>query len=485
MWRDGDIRGEVLLDFTIYTIGGGWGKEIPDEQHQEPVAVIRGTDIPKVQLGIVEGVPRRWESSSKVTKRQLQPGDLVIEVSGGSAQRGQHTGRVLYISEKTLQRFNIPVIPASFCRLLRLDTTRVDPQFIAYQINLMHLDGSIAKFEVQSTGIANFQFKTFLESIRPAIEDVPTQRAIARILGTLDDKIELNRRMNKTLEAMAQALFKSWFVDFDPVVINALRAGNSIPEKFAKRAAYYREILHRQNSPLPEEERSLLSEDILRLFPTRFVDSVLGPIPEGWEVKAIGEVVKCVGGGTPSTKKPKFWAGGTNPFLTPKDMASLDAPVVLDTERYITDDGVERISSGQLPVGTVLLSSRAPIGYLAINAVPVSVNQGIIAMICEGSVSNYYVYFWVKENLPVIKSKAGGTTFAEISKRNFRSLPMLIPSVASLEKFGSITGSIFTMVVENARSSRTLATLRDTLLPKLISGELRVPDVEKILKDAL
>ena len=168
---------------------------------------------------------------------------------------GQHTGRVLYISEKTLKRFNIPVIPASFCRLLHLDATRVDPQFIAYQINLMHLDGSIAKFEVQSTGIANFQCKTFLESIRPVIEDVPTQRAIARILGTLDDKIELNWRMNETLEAMAQALFKSWFVDFDPVVVNAPRAGNPIPEKFAKRAAYYRETSIDKISRSPWREK--------------------------------------------------------------------------------------------------------------------------------------------------------------------------------------------------------------------------------------
>lgn len=169
---------------------------------------------------------------------------------------------------------------------------------------------------------------------------LPEQRAIAHILGTLDDKIELNRKMNETLETMAQAIFKSWFVDFDPVVVNALRAGNPIPEKFTARAAHYRK----------NPDALGLPDHILRLFPDRFVDSKLGPIPEGWEVGPIGELVKCVGGATPSTKNKKFWEGGTNPFLTPKDMASLDAPVVLDTERHITDLGVQQISSKKLPV---------------------------------------------------------------------------------------------------------------------------------------
>ena len=346
-----------------------------------------------------------------------------------------------------------------------------DHEFVYYWLKLStpelerHASGSTFK---ELSGGAFKQIRIRLP------QDRDEQRAIARILATLDDKIELNRRMNETLEAMAQAIFKSWFVDFDPVVVNALNAGNPIPDKFAERAAHYRD----------NPDALGLPDHILRLFPDRFADSELGPIPEGWEVRPIGDVAKCVGGATPSTKKPEYWEGGTNPFLTPKDMASLDGPVVLDTERHITDDGVARISSGRLPIGTVLLSSRAPIGYLAINTVPVSVNQGIIAMICEGSVPNYYVYFWVKENIPVIKGEAGGTTFAEIGKRNFRPVPMLISSSALLEQFGSIADSTFRMITENVMSSRTLAALRDTLLPKLISGELRVPDVEKILEEA-
>ena len=333
------------------------------------------------------------------------------------------------------------------------------------QFAISQMTGSSGRQRVPADSLAKF--------LAPVPESLSEQRAIAHILGTLDDKIELNRQMNRTLEAMAQALFKSWFIDFDPVVVNALRAGNPVPEKFAQRAAHYRDN--------PDALR--LPKDTLRLFPDRFQDSGLGPIPEGWEVKSIGDLVNCVGGATPSTKKPEFWEGGTNPFLTPKDMASLDSPVVLDTERHITDAGVEKISSKKLPIGTVLLSSRAPIGYLAINEVPVSVNQGIIAMICDGPLPNHYVFFWTKNNMDVIKGKAGGTTFAEISKKNFRPIPALQPSEKVLDAFANMVGLLYQQLVENTVSCVTLAKLRDTLLPKLISGELRVPDADKLVED--
>lgn len=290
------------------------------------------------------------------------------------------------------------------------------------------------------------------------------QRAIAHILGSLDDKIELNRRMNETLEAMTRALFKSWFVDFDPVVYNAVQAGNPVPERFAQTAARYR-----NGAPCP------VPDHIARLFPDSFRDSELGEIPKGWEVKPIGDVVKCVGGSTPNTKEPEFWDGGKNPFVTPKDMSSLTSPVILDTSRRITDAGVDRISSGRLPIGTVILSSRAPIGYLAISEVPVSVNQGVIAMICNKDLPNYYVMYWTETNMETIKSNAGGTTFAEISKSNFRPIPVVVPHELVLDAFVQQVEPIHKQVVLNLQLSNTLASLRDTLLPKLISGELRVP----------
>ncbi len=397
--------------------------------------------------------------SKKWNHFRLQKGDVLLSTSAT-------LGRVAIVDAKAAGS----IAYTGIIRMRPRDE-RVIPEFIPYLLHSPHFQQQCEAMGVGSV-IRHFG-PSHLRQMTLLLPEVNEQRAIAHILGTLDDKIELNRQMNRTLEAMAQALFKSWFIDFDPVVVNALRAGNPIPDKFAERAAHYRDN--------PNALR--LPEDTLRQFPDRFQDSELGPIPEGWKVKPIGDLVKCVGGATPSTKKPEFWEGGTNPFLTPKDMASLDSPVVLDTERHITDAGVEKISSKKLPIGTVLLSSRAPIGYLAINEVPVSVNQGIIAMICDGPLPNHYVFFWTKNNMDVIKGKAGGTTFAEISKKNFRPIPALQPSEKVLDAFASMVGLLYQQLVENTVSCVTLAKLRDTLLPKLISGELRVPDAEKRVED--
>ncbi|MDL2121596.1 MAG: restriction endonuclease subunit S [Deltaproteobacteria bacterium] len=299
---------------------------------------------------------------------------------------------------------------------------------------------------------AKWEHVSRYEQTRLPMDD---QRAIAHILGSLDDKIELNRQMNRTLEAMAQAIFKSWFVDFDPVRAKA------------------------------EGRDSGLPKDIADLFPDSFEDSELGEMPQGWKIKPIGEAVRCVGGSTPSTKNPSFWNGGTNPFVTPKDMSSLTSSAILDTARHITDAGVDKISSGRLPAGAVLLSSRAPIGYLAITEVPVSVNQGIIAMICDKSLPNYHVLYWTEANMDTIKSNAGGTTFAEISKRNFRPIQVIVPHEHVLEAYVKQVEPLHQQVVLNLQESNTLASFRDTLLPKLLSGELCIPDAWKLLESVI
>jgi len=312
------------------------------------------------------------------------------------------------------------------------------PDFRHFAISQM--TGSSGRQRVPTQSLAHFDVP---------VPPLPEQRAIAHILGTLDDKIELNRKMNETLEAMARAIFKSWFVDFDPVRAKAEGRGPGLPKEVAD------------------------------LFPDSFEDSELGAIPKGWRVKPIGDVVQCVGGSTPSTKNPAYWVGGTNPFATPRDMSKLISPVILDTERHITDAGVEKISSKRLPVGTVLLSSRAPIGYLAVTEVPLSINQGFIAMICNGELPTQYVLRWVETKMEDIKSNAGGTTFAEISKKNFRPIPALVPSKKVLDAFVDLVEPMNRRMVNNVRESAHLVDIRDTLLPKLISGELRISDAER------
>jgi type I restriction enzyme S subunit len=275
------------------------------------------------------------------------------------------------------------------------------------------------------------------------------RQAIAHILGTLDDKIELNQQMNHTLEAIARALFKSWFIDFDPV--RAKMDGRQPVGMDAETAA---------------------------LFPAEFEDSAIGKIPKNWKVKPIGDVVRAVGGATPSTSEAEYWEGGTIYWSTPKDLASLSSPVLLDTERRITEKGLQKISSGLLPKGTVLLSSRAPIGYLAIAEVPLAINQGYIAMVCDQELSNHYVLRWTQINMGIIEGRANGTTFMEISKKNFRAIPVLVPSQQVLEAFNEQAESIHQQVANNFYKNKTLTSIRNALLPKLLSGNIRVKNIE-------
>lgn len=269
-------------------------------------------------------------------------------------------------------------------------------------------------------------------------------------------RIELLRETNATLEAIAQAVFKSWFVDFDPV-----RA--------------------KQEGRVPEG----MDETTAVLFPNGFEESELGLVPRGWRVEAIGEMVDCVGGGTPDTKNVNFWEPAEHSWTTPKDLSGLQSPVLLRTERMLSSVGLAKVSSGLLPARTLLMSSRAPIGYLAITQIPVAVNQGYIAMPPGGKLPPIYLLFWCQQNMETIKSHANGSTFMEISKKAFRPLPALLPPAEIIDEFQHIAEPLFQRLVENERQVQTLATLRDTLLPRLISGQLRLPEAVQQVEEAL
>jgi len=298
--------------------------------------------------------------------------------------------------------------------------------------------------QVGTPGIA--QPLSSLRACEIPLPPVPEQQAIADVLWALDDKIEQNRRSSAALERLAQAMFRAWFVDFEPVKAKAAGAV-SFPS---------------------------MPQDIFDALPTRLVDSELGPLPEGWQVLPIGEVVRVKGGATPSTANPEYWQGGTHCWVTPKDMSRLSDPVLLDTERRVTGAGLACISSGLLPVGTVLLSSRAPVGYLAIAAVPTAVNQGFIAMVCNGPLPPVYVLAWAQASMDTIKGRASGTTFPEISKKNFRPIPVLVPPEATVEAYQNIVEPLFHLLIATIKESTKAAQLRDYLLPKLLSGAIRL-----------
>lgn len=302
---------------------------------------------------------------------------------------------------------------------------------------------------------------------------------------------------------MAQAIFKSWFVNFEPVKakVTALEAGGSAEDALiaAMSAVSGKDAdqLAKMQSEQPEQYAELRAT--AKLFPSAMQDdaqgsanaaggrtpgaaSELGDIPAGWSVSQIGDEIKVVGGGTPSTKNPDFWEGGQIKWTSPKDLSNLSDKVLVDTERKITEAGLAKISSGLLPVDTVLMSSRAPVGYLALAKSPVAVNQGYIAMKCEKVLSPEFIIQWCEAHMDEIKNRASGTTFAEISKKNFKIIPAVIPPELLVSSFSKHVSSLYKSIESNVRESASLAMLRDTLLPKLLSGELSIPDAEAAVK---
>lgn len=275
------------------------------------------------------------------------------------------------------------------------------------------------------------------------------------MLTSLDNRIDYNRALIANLEGIARALFKSWFVDFDPV--RAKAAGEAPPN---------------------------LASDLAALFPDRLNDSELGGIPEGWTRRTVGDLADIVGGSTPSTKDESYWVDGQYHWATPKDLAGLSSPVLLRTERKITDAGLDQIGSGLLPPGTVLLSSRAPIGYLAIAAMPVAINQGFIAMKPKSGVSNLYLLYWAETSQEAIVANANGSTFLEISKKNFRPILAVDPGRNLMSAFSDVVKPMFDRVICAEQEIATLTEVRDLLLPRLISGRIRIEDADRTLEAA-
>jgi len=288
--------------------------------------------------------------------------------------------------------------------------------------------------------------QTTLNAIETLIPEPHVQREISVVISAFDDRITLLRETNTTLEAIAQALFKSWFVDFDPV-----------------------------HAKMQDRAPEGMNEATAALFPDSFEESELGAVPKGWRVIPVGNVVEAIGGATPDTKNPEYWEPAEHHWTTPKDLSGIASPVLLGTERKLSDAGLKKISSGLLPVGSLVMSSRAPIGYLAMTQVPMAINQGYIAIPPGGKLSPLYMLFWCQTNMDSIKGRANGSTFMEISKKAFRPIPALVPSQAVLDAFEPVTTQLFTRLVENEKQAQSLASIRDILLPRLISGQLRLP----------
>ena len=362
------------------------------------------------------------------SKGEVRKGDIILT-------RTSETLHELGMSSVALHNYPRSTFNG-FCKKLRQkndSSVEIEPIFMAYFLRSKYFRKEISKYATMTTRASlNIAAINSLTVNLPPYEE---QRSIAAILKPLDTKIENNLAMNKTLEAMAMALYKHWFVDFGP-----FQDGH-------------------------------------------FIDSELGLIPEGWEVKPIGDLIETIGGGTPKTKVLDYWEGGTINWYSPTDLTRSNSLYSMGSAKQITPLGLQKSSAKLFPAGSLLMSSRATIGALAINRKEACTNQGFITMIPNDDVCVYQLHGWTVQNMGLILSKANGSTFKEISKTNFRSLPIVTGEKA--EDYKSQVSSYYQKIENNLLEIESLTSLRDTLLPKLISGEVRVKDIEKTVSEIL
>jgi type I restriction enzyme S subunit len=331
--------------------------------------------------------------------------------------------------------------------LLRIkDKTRVDPKFLLYNYLGPAYQALISERTVFGSTVERIPLKD-VHGFPMCVPPIADQQAIAHILGTLDEKIELNRKTNETLEAMARAVFKSWFIDFDPV----------------------RSKLEGRPTGLPDE--------ISDLFPDSFEDSELGEIPKGWEVKALDQVAHFLNG-LALQKFPPEDGGPTLPVIKIAQLKKGDALGADRCSTSVPDDYVIRD-------GDVLFSWS---GSLAVDiwcGGDGALNQHLFKVTSK-TYCKWFFYQWVKHHLPdfqeIAQSKA--TTMGHIQRHHLSEAQALIPTPSLLGAMDSVFASMLDRSFVLRKQSRELSCIRDTLLPKLISGELRIPDAERLLEEA-
>ena len=323
-------------------------------------------------------------------------------------------------------------------------TDRVDLRFAYYLVR--HIGLNHLKDGTSNPTLSREVFGSQAFPIPPMAD----QLRIAAVLRSLDDKIELNRQMNETLEAMARAIFKDWFVDFGPT-----RA------KMEGRAPY-------------------LALEIWSLFPGRL--DVEGK-PEGWEIKRLSEIFDIIGGGTPKTSVDEYWDGDI-PWFSVVDTPSDGSGFVYETEKYITSRGVEESSVRPIPPGTTIISARGTVGNLAIAAREMTFNQSCYGLKGKGPVGDWLVFLTAQHMVNQLQALAHGSVFSTITRQTFDAISLAIGNPETLQIFDDSVGPLFELQKANSAEARTLSATRDLLLPKLMSGQVRVKDAERLAKEA-
>jgi len=402
------------------------GVQLIDCDHKTPEARTVGkpyVGIPQIKDGRIDLAGARLISEEDfiqwTRKAKPQPDDVVLS-------RRCNPGETAYVPS------GLDFALGQNLVLLRANGGMVLPKFLRWLVRSPAWWEQIQQFLNVGAVFDSLKCREIPEFELP-IPPQNEQENIAEILSSLDEKIELNRKQNLTLEAIAQTLFKRWFVEFE----------------------------------FPDENGRPYKSSGGAMQP-----SELGEIPVGWEVAKVGDAVEILGGGTPRTSEEEYWTEGQIDWYSPTDLTRSGALFSFGSAKKITGQGLANSSAKLFPEYSLMMTSRATIGVISINSKTACTNQGFITLLPNDEFPLFLLHGWLLQQLPEVHAKASGSTFKEISRGTFKGFDILKSPEAA--KYQELVYPIYSKIESNLKESKQLAAIRDTLLPKLMSGELRV-----------
>lgn len=357
----------------------------------------------------------------------LKDGDILFVRSNGNKNL---VGRTMYIYGITE-----PICYSGFCIAFRPDVTLVCPEYLFYALRAPFCKKQYSYS--QQTNITNLS-QGVLGAVEVPIPDLDTQRKLAKILFALDQKISLNTHICSELESMAKTLYDYWFVQFD------FPDENGRPYRASGGEMVWNPQLKRE-------------------------------IPKGWEAGTIGQIGSVISGGTPTTTREDYYCNHGIAWITPNDLSkNEDKMFISHGERDITQSGLDNSSAVLMPKHSVLLSTRAPIGYLAISSNEICTNQGFKSIVQNAGYHEYFIYYLIKRNVPAIAQQGVGTTFKEVSKDTLSNFAVPLPPKSLVNNFAEKVTPLCEKRCILEEENHELKRVRDWLLPMLMNGQARV-----------
>ncbi|MCA9902477.1 MAG: restriction endonuclease subunit S [Anaerolineae bacterium] len=414
----------VLNELIIASKDGEWGKGESFESSIE-MLVIRGTDFEDVRVGTLDSVPIRHIAKRFAEYKSLQPYDIVIETAGGSKDRP--TGRTLFVSPSLIYKSELPLICASFARFIRISPDLADPRYIFWLLQHMYDSGYMLKYHTQHTGVARFQWTTFANNEQLNLPSLSIQRRIASILSSYDDLIENNIRRIKALEQAAHDLYREWFVEF----------------RFPR------------HESLP------------------MVDSgtEYGMIPQGWEVGFLGDVAQ--------DKRKNVQPSELEPDTPYVGLEHIPRKTIALSEWGMAGD----VNSTKLvfEVGDILFAKIRPYLHKVAVAPVDGVSSSDAIIIVPKSLEFYSLVLMCVSDEHFVDYATTTSQGTQMPRANWNVLaeyPVVIPPKELLDEFNEFVSDIINDIRTNIFRNTTLRETRDLLLPRLVSGELDVSDIE-------